>query len=192
MGQISMSTRNELVVALSGRYVSSNRKERGRILDEFVVVSGLHRKHAMRLLRAGRSSQRSGPRPRRRLYNDAVCEALIVLWEASDRVCGKRLRPLLPTLIDAMERHGHLQLAPEVRAGLLRSAPPPSIGLCARSGSREEDESAVMRHRQPRSGAMFRCGPLMVGTIRRRGSSRRILWPTAARRRKVASCKPSR
>ena len=119
MGQISMSTRNELVVALSGRYVSSNRKERGRILDEFVVVSGLHRKHAMRLLRAGRSSQRSGPRPRRRLYNDAVCEALIVLWEASDRVCGKRLRPLLPTLIDAMERHGHLQLAPEVRAGLL-------------------------------------------------------------------------
>ena len=42
-----------------------------------------------------------------------------MLWEASDRVCGKRLRPLLPTLIDAMERHGHLQLAPEVRAGLL-------------------------------------------------------------------------
>ena len=49
MGQISMSTRDELVVALSGRYGSSNRKERGRILDEFVVVSGLHRKHAMRL-----------------------------------------------------------------------------------------------------------------------------------------------
>ena len=119
MGRISMSTRNELVVALSGRYVSSNRKERGRILDEFVVVSGLHRKHAMRLLRAGQSGQRLGRRPGRRLYNDAVCEALIVLWEASDRVCGKRLRPLLPTLIDAMERHGHLQLAPEVHAGLL-------------------------------------------------------------------------
>ena len=54
MGQISMSTRDELVVALSGRYGSSNRKERGRILDEFVVVSGLHRKHAMCLLRVGR------------------------------------------------------------------------------------------------------------------------------------------
>ena len=63
MGQISMSTRDELVVALSGRYGSSNRKERGRILDEFVVVGGLHRKHAMRLLRAGRSGQRLGPRP---------------------------------------------------------------------------------------------------------------------------------
>ncbi len=119
MGQISMATRDELVVALAGRYASSNRKERGRILDEFAAVSGLHRKHAMRLLRAGQPGRRSGPRPARRLYNDAVREALIVLWEASDRVCGKRLRPLVAILAEAMERHGHLQLAPEVRASLL-------------------------------------------------------------------------
>src|ERR1700720_4591780 len=118
MGQISMSTRDELVVALSGRYVSSKRKERGRIVDEFVVVSGLHRKHAMRLLRAGRSDRRSGPRPGRRLYNDAIREALIVIWEASDRICGKRLRPLVPILVEAMERHGHVQLGPEIRTGL--------------------------------------------------------------------------
>ncbi len=42
-----------------------------------------------------------------------------MLWEASDRICGKRLRVLLPGLVEAMERHGHLQLAPEVRIGLL-------------------------------------------------------------------------
>jgi hypothetical protein len=55
MGHVSMATRDELVVALAGRYASSSRKHRGRILDEFVAVSGFHRKHAMRLLRAGRS-----------------------------------------------------------------------------------------------------------------------------------------
>src|SRR5450432_1514916 len=119
MGRISMSTRDELVVALAGRYGSSNRKERGQILDEFAAVSGLHRKHAMRLLRAGVANQRPGPRPARRLYDDAVREALIVIWEASDRICGKRLRPLVPIMLEAMERHGHLQLAPEVRTGLL-------------------------------------------------------------------------
>jgi hypothetical protein len=118
MGQISMATRDELVVALAGRYASSSRMERGRILDEFTAVSGLHRKHAMRLLRAGQAGRRSGPRPGRRLYNEAIREALIVIWEASDRVCGKRLRPLVPILVEAMERHGHLQLVPEVRAGL--------------------------------------------------------------------------
>ena len=54
----------------------------------------------------------------RRLCNDAVREALIVLWEASDRVCGKRLRPLVPILIEAMEQHGHLLVTPEVRLAL--------------------------------------------------------------------------
>jgi hypothetical protein len=119
MGQISMATRDELVVALAERYASSGRRERGRILDEFAALSGVHRKHAMRLLRAGHSNRRSGPRASRRIYKDAAREALIVIWEASDRICGKRLRPLVPTLVEAMERHGHLQLAAEVRAGLL-------------------------------------------------------------------------
>ncbi len=59
------------------------------------------------------ANRRFGPRPARRLYNDATREALIVVWEASDRVCGKRLRPLVPILIEAMERHG-LHLAPEI------------------------------------------------------------------------------
>ncbi len=118
MGLISMATRDELVAALAGRYATSSRKERGLILDEFAAVSGLHRKHAMRLLRAGQPGGRSGPRAGRRVYGEAVREALIVIWEASDRVCGKRLRPLVPVLIESMERHGHLQLVPEVRAGL--------------------------------------------------------------------------
>jgi hypothetical protein len=47
MGQISMATRDELVIAPRGRYVLSTRKERSRILDEFVAVSGLHRKHTI-------------------------------------------------------------------------------------------------------------------------------------------------
>lgn len=119
MGRISMATRDELVAAVAGRYARSSRAERGRILDEFAAVTGLHRKHAVRLLRAGEPSRRSGPRPRRRVYDDAVREALVVLWEASDRICGKRLRPLVPVLVESMERHNHLRLAPEVRAGLL-------------------------------------------------------------------------
>ena len=46
-------------------------------------------------------------------------EALILVWESSDRICGKRLKPLVPILIEAMERHGHLRLANEVRTRLL-------------------------------------------------------------------------
>ena len=114
-----MATRDELVVAVSERYSRANRVERGCILDEFAAMTGLHRKHAMRLLRGGEPKRRSDRRPGRCVYDLAVREALIVVWEASDRVCGKRLRPLVPLLIEAMERHGHLQLAPELRCGLL-------------------------------------------------------------------------
>ncbi len=42
--------------------------------------------------------------------DEAARGALIVLWEASDRVCGKRLKALLPTLLPALERNGHLKL----------------------------------------------------------------------------------
>ena len=42
-----------------------------------------------------------------------------MFWEASDRIGGKSLKSLRPTLVEAMERHGHLQLLPEIRAGLL-------------------------------------------------------------------------
>ena len=109
-----MATRDELVAAVAERYARSGRSERGRILDEFVAVTGHHRKHAMRLLRGGDGSAERKAR-RGRVYDAAMREALIVLWEASDRVCGKRLRPLLPVLVEAMERHGHLRLAPDRR-----------------------------------------------------------------------------
>ncbi len=67
-----MTTRDELVVALAGRYALGSRTDRGRMLDEFAALTGHHRKHAMRLLRAGVPSGRSGPRPERRVYDQAV------------------------------------------------------------------------------------------------------------------------
>jgi hypothetical protein len=119
MSWVSMATRDELLAAVAGRYHSSTRAERIRILDEFAALTGYHRKHVMRLFRVGPSDRRSASRPQRRVYDDAVREALIVLWEASDRICGKRLKALIPTLVPAMERHGHLVLAPEIRGRLL-------------------------------------------------------------------------
>ena len=114
-----MATRDELVTAVVGRYSSGTRAERGLILDEFTSVTSFHRKHAMRLLRRGAPVPRGDPRSSRRVYDDAIRAALVVLWEASDRICGKRLRPLVPILVESMERHGHVTLAPEVRSGLL-------------------------------------------------------------------------
>ena len=79
MRRVSMATRNELVEAIAARYARSDRTEKARILDEFVAVTSFHRKHAMRLLRGGTPAGQSGPRLSRRVYDDAVREALLVL-----------------------------------------------------------------------------------------------------------------
>ena len=111
-------TRVELVDALRERYASASREGKSRILEEFSALSGYHRKSAIRLLNgtARLLEERSGGRPR--VYDDAARQALIVLWEAGDRICGKRLRPLLPILISALERNGHLALDARLRMSL--------------------------------------------------------------------------
>jgi hypothetical protein len=117
--RLERSTKRELVQVLRPRYWSGTKIEKARILDEQVAVTGFHRKHAIRLLADQRSAapvQALG----RKVYDEGVGEALVVLWEAADRICGKRLKAVLVPLIDAMERHGHLALAPELREQLLR------------------------------------------------------------------------
>jgi hypothetical protein len=51
-----------------------------------------------------------------------VREALVVLWEAADRICGKRLKAILPSLVTALEKHGHLGLDSTVRQRLLSAS----------------------------------------------------------------------
>src|ERR1700721_2683805 len=107
--QIRLTTRRELAAAIRQRDRVADRSGKKVILDELTEVTGHHRKHAIRVLTTEHVSE---PKTRavRRVYQEAVKEALIVLWEASDRICGKRLKALLPLLAEAMERHGHLQM----------------------------------------------------------------------------------
>jgi len=117
--QLSLITRQELIQAVRKRYQTAAREQKTEILHEFVEVTHYHRKYALRLLGQNPDRAEQPPRIGRRIYQEAVREALILLWEASDRICGKRLKPLLPVLVAAMEQHGHLQLDPIVREQVL-------------------------------------------------------------------------
>ena len=86
-------------------------------------MTGHHRKHGIRLL--GKPDDDAGATRSvrgRRIYDEAVRAAVIVIWEAADRICGKRLKAALPYLVESMERHGHLNLDPEVRGRLLAAS----------------------------------------------------------------------
>jgi hypothetical protein len=119
---ISRTTRAELLEALRERYLQAPKSEKTKVLDEFVAVAGCHRKHAIRLLAATCPAPPTAPAAARRTYDEAVREALLVLWEAADRIGGKRLQAVLPDLAASLEQHGHLCLDPAVRQRLLAAS----------------------------------------------------------------------
>ena len=98
----------EYTGAVRNRYRSTNRREKGKILDEFVKVTGYHRKAAIRLLR--RSKAQQVMRRGRPACYGVVQQPLRAIWEASDRLCSKRLQPFLPEMVKVLRQHGEQQI----------------------------------------------------------------------------------
>ena len=116
--------KRELLATIRDCYRASSKNDKTSILDEFIIaVTGHHRKHGIRLLAQPRDGgETAGAVKGRRIYDEAVREAVILIWEAADRICGKRLKAAMPHLVESMERHGHLALDREVRDRLLSAS----------------------------------------------------------------------
>ena len=119
---MSLKARRELLTATAQRYQRACKLEKTSILDEFTAATGYHRKYAISLLKNHMPQNGSSPprqRTRQRKYSPEAQKALVLIWEATSRICSKRLVPFLPEMVTAMERHGRLSLSAEVRAQLL-------------------------------------------------------------------------
>jgi hypothetical protein len=111
----------EYAAAIRDRYGRASKLEKKKILDEFVKVTGYHRKAAIRLLLKMPKPKGKPPgRPGR--YHQAL-EPLRVIWEASDRLCSKRLKPFIPEMIRVLKQKGELQIDTVVEAQLMKLSP---------------------------------------------------------------------
>jgi hypothetical protein len=108
--RMTHAARGELANAIRPRYSAASGKVKRRILEEFIAASGYHEKSAIRVLNNVPAAKGRQKRQRPSLYDDAARAALIVLWEASDRVCGKRLKALLPILLSVRRFRRGLEL----------------------------------------------------------------------------------
>ena len=121
--QLSFRSKRELLLQIAPRYREASTALKTVILDEFVAATGYARKYAIRLLSHPAAPKLTIERPRGPHYGPEVQQALHLAWTAANHICAKRLIPFLPTLVDSLERHGHLHLNEEGRTQLLAMSP---------------------------------------------------------------------
>lgn len=124
MSTLTIVEKKKVAIQLESRYQKASKKQKGSILAEFIQITGYNHAYAARILRssaltATTKRSRSTVRVRPRKYDERVQSALLFMWKLMDYLCGKRLAPMLPLIIDHLEFHAELTLAPAVRAKLL-------------------------------------------------------------------------
>lgn len=110
--ELSMRSRAEITAKYARAYAKSSKKERGRLLDEVVAVTGWSRDNARRrLAQAAKPRPRAmkpARKPRGRKYSYDATKVLQRVWALSGGECGKYLAASMSLLLDALERHGEL------------------------------------------------------------------------------------
>jgi hypothetical protein len=74
------------------------------------MTAGSAHQESLNASRASGLVEVEAPQERTRRYGTTIKDAMTAPWEASDRVCGKRLKVMIPTLLLALEQHGRSRL----------------------------------------------------------------------------------
>lgn len=115
---MSKQTRQELLLNLRQDYITASRKRKKELLNSLIAATGYSRKYAISLLnKSPAEPQRKRNRPK--FYDQAVAIALKEIWVAANCICPQRLIPFLPSMLESMERFGHLEVDEKVRQKLL-------------------------------------------------------------------------
>lgn len=120
---LSMQTKNQLLFTMISKnrgYHLKNKKEKGKLLDEYCGITGQNRKAVIRKIRTGgyvktiRKEKGEEKRIRRQTYGKDVTAALIKLWVIFDRPCGQRLKPILEQEIERLRNMREIYLSDEM------------------------------------------------------------------------------
>ena len=101
---LNMNQKIALSYVIRKRYQRSSKKEKGRILDEFIKNTGYNRSYSRRILGSLKKQGRKKKHiVRKRIYDAKVFYALRTIWIAEDNICGQRLKPFIPDVLRKLE-----------------------------------------------------------------------------------------
>ena len=114
---MSTEARREYLMAIRERYKKSTKKQKGLILNEYILVCGYNRKYAIKILNGKLEPRIAKPGPKSR-YSPLIDLQLIKLWQDMGKICSKQMRAAMPIWLPFMKG-----LDKEVRELLLKVSP---------------------------------------------------------------------
>jgi hypothetical protein len=117
--RVNLQSRRALLRQFAPQYREASYAQKRVLLNVFALATGYHRRYGMWLLNHAEDMLHAPVYKRQRRYGPEVQHVLFLVWHAANRICAKRLMPFLPILIEALERHEHLQISEECRKQLL-------------------------------------------------------------------------
>lgn len=115
---------DKYLASLKKRYAKATKKERSKILDEYVETTGYHRKHASAVLTGKRKrAKRPIRRPRRSIYMAEDARALDKLSDLFDGINAKLLRAAMDNELTPLYQSGFLEISRACYERLKRISP---------------------------------------------------------------------
>jgi len=147
--EMSLDARFEYLAAQRPRYLALDRKGKGQRLDEMEQATGLCRKTLIRHMRPTDPLQHRRRRRERGVTygSPALMAVLRVVAEAHDYIAAERIWSELLPMAQHLEKHGELQLTPELSAELSQM----SLSTLKRLMRRvRQDECHILKRHPPR------------------------------------------
>jgi len=126
---LNMKQKKAITNEVGARYIRANKKDKGKIFDEFCATTVYNRKYAARILNnspgkvlgysriGGRKVKyvigkaKKVKRVRNKIYTYDVFLALKNIWAIFDFICNKRLKPFMAGAIEKLTKHKEIDIS---------------------------------------------------------------------------------
>lgn len=118
---MNIKAKQQYMETLRERYLKSNKKEKGEILDEYCRNTNEDRKYAIKKFRY-KVKIKECRKKRKEYYDGYVKSILVLMWRIFDYPCGQRLETSLKDETDRMRKMGEIICSDEVAEKLKKIA----------------------------------------------------------------------